>query len=469
MGGPPTGAPRADAAPAEAGETPTKDQALAAALAHPHSAAPAVAVSPGAVTLEQLKDAWPEILDAVEKVKRTAWMVVYTASVRALAGDVLTLSFPSENDVASFKQQQAPGQGVSEYLRQAILQIIGLRVKFIAKVDSEPPAAVSPAQARPASADPAPGTQASARLVPPAAARPVSSAPAGPLSSAPARPVGSPAASTASATTASSDTASSGLAPAGSASGSPAGQARTSWPTVVIPVSAPEPGDEPIRAGAIAVHIPAAEHSPGPAAAPAGTPGPAAAAPASTRGTLRSGVSADPADLPVFAPDDIPAYIPDDIPEDIPEGAIRDYDGIAGPAAWADLTGDVPLDVRPTDWDPSDSAPQRQATERFATPRQSAPQGSAGARPTAARPTGSAQAAEIQSADIQSADIQSAAAQAAAATSPKAGRPRSSAPQFGEKQRYGEAVVREILGASFIEERPVAPRSTPGAAPGRES
>jgi DNA polymerase-3 subunit gamma/tau len=34
----------------------------------------------------------------------------------------------------------------------------------------------------------------------------------------------------------------------------------------------------------------------------------------------------------------------------------------------------------------------------------------------------------------------------------------SSAP---EAQRYGESVVREILGASFIEEQAVAPRVTP--------
>jgi DNA polymerase III subunit gamma/tau len=30
-----------------------------------------------------------------------------------------------------------------------------------------------------------------------------------------------------------------------------------------------------------------------------------------------------------------------------------------------------------------------------------------------------------------------------------------------EDSRYGESVVREILGASFIEEQPVAPRVVP--------
>jgi DNA polymerase-3 subunit gamma/tau len=89
-----------------------------------------------AVTLQQLKDAWPEILDAVKEAKLSAWMVVYTAQLRGLHEEVLTLSFMSENDVASFKQPQGVGEGVSEVLRKAILDILGLRVKFIAKADA---------------------------------------------------------------------------------------------------------------------------------------------------------------------------------------------------------------------------------------------------------------------------------------------------------------------------------------------
>jgi DNA polymerase-3 subunit gamma/tau len=37
----------------------------------------------------------------------------------------------------------------------------------------------------------------------------------------------------------------------------------------------------------------------------------------------------------------------------------------------------------------------------------------------------------------------------------------AAAPKSSEPQRYGESVVREILGASFIEEQAVAPRVTP--------
>jgi DNA polymerase-3 subunit gamma/tau len=81
--------------------------------------------------------------------------------VRAFENDVLTLAFPSENDVNQFKQQQAPGQGVSEILRQAILDVLGTRVKFLARVDapdapSIPAAAGGTGGTRPPAAPPEP-------------------------------------------------------------------------------------------------------------------------------------------------------------------------------------------------------------------------------------------------------------------------------------------------------------------------
>jgi DNA polymerase-3 subunit gamma/tau len=105
-------------------------------------ASPARPTTPpsGAVSLQQLKDAWPEVLERVGAAKRGAWMVAVTATVRNLEGDVLTLTFPSQHDVESFKQLNA-GHGVSEYVRQAILDVLGIRVKYIARVDGAPVAA----------------------------------------------------------------------------------------------------------------------------------------------------------------------------------------------------------------------------------------------------------------------------------------------------------------------------------------
>ncbi|MFD1715473.1 DNA polymerase III subunit gamma and tau [Amnibacterium flavum] len=103
----------------------------------PVSSAASAATAPvGALELQHVRDAWPEVLEAVRRSSISAWTVVYTASPLILNGDVLTLGFVSENDVTSFRQQQASGQGVSEVLRQAIVEVLGTRVKFLVRVDA---------------------------------------------------------------------------------------------------------------------------------------------------------------------------------------------------------------------------------------------------------------------------------------------------------------------------------------------
>lgn len=144
---------RLEAPAAKADEVP---KAPVVAAATEPAASPAAAG--GVVTLQQLRDAWPEVLDAVQGIKRGSWMVVYTSTPRAFEGDVLTLTFASDNDVQSFRQQAA-GESVSEHLRQAILQVLGVRVKFIARVDGA--AAAAPAKSTPAS-KPEPAASASA-------------------------------------------------------------------------------------------------------------------------------------------------------------------------------------------------------------------------------------------------------------------------------------------------------------------
>ena len=93
-----------------------------------HSVAP--------VTIQQVKDAWPEILEAVQKIRRSAWAVAFTVTPLALDDLVLLLSFPSENDVADFREQQASGDSVSEILRRAIVEVLGVRVMFKASIEA---------------------------------------------------------------------------------------------------------------------------------------------------------------------------------------------------------------------------------------------------------------------------------------------------------------------------------------------
>lgn len=101
-------------------------------------------VTPGApVTFQQLVDAWTEILEVVGRKKRAAWAVAFTAKPMGLKGDVLALAFPSQNDVENFRKPQSADQSVSEILRNAIVDVLGIRVKFIAKPDAAAAAAAT--------------------------------------------------------------------------------------------------------------------------------------------------------------------------------------------------------------------------------------------------------------------------------------------------------------------------------------
>ena len=135
------GAPMVDApaAPARPASQPPAAPASDAAPGADESPAEERATS---VTHAQLRDAWPEVLDALQKAAgRRPWTVVSTTSVHAFDGEVLTLGFTNENDVASFRPAPgaAAGESVSEHLRAAILEVLGVRVKFLPRVDAPGP------------------------------------------------------------------------------------------------------------------------------------------------------------------------------------------------------------------------------------------------------------------------------------------------------------------------------------------
>ncbi|WP_207454576.1 DNA polymerase III subunit gamma and tau [Desertivibrio insolitus] len=289
------------------------------------------------VTLQQMKDSWPQVLESIERARRTAWLVAVTATVRDLKEDVLTLTFPSDRDVEEFKKPQGAGESVSEYVRRAIIEVLGLRVRFIARADgpgARAPQQGAPAQTRPAVDRPAAPERAAA----PAADR----APAAPASSG---------------GRASGDAASSGGRVAGDAGASRPGTSHGS------------------RSG--------------------------------TRGPQQRTQS-----RPV---DDVPPPTDDDAPPTDDDWAV-----VAIPGA------DEPVPAAP----------------EFAAPTTVA------APPVAARPQASAPAVESRAA-------------AAERTAPPQERPARPAM---ERNRYGEAVVREILSANFIEEQRLTPSVVPSPA-----
>ncbi len=147
----------ASSSPVEPVETPTAETAVGAGVANEGEKSPSPRgssalvdpkISPvelvetppaeiGGVTLQQVKDSWPEILEVVSKSKRTAWTVLYTAQPKELReGSVLVLSFPSQKDVEALKQRSTLGEGVGDILKKAVLDVLGFTPGLVASVDA---------------------------------------------------------------------------------------------------------------------------------------------------------------------------------------------------------------------------------------------------------------------------------------------------------------------------------------------
>ncbi|OII39702.1 hypothetical protein BIU98_11785 [Curtobacterium sp. MMLR14_010] len=425
------------------------------------------------VGLQQMRDAWTQVLDHVQHAKRSAWTVVVTAQVTALRDDVLTLTFPSQQDVASFKEMADPSTSVSELVRAAILDVLGFRVKFVARGPGGPggPGQQRPAEPprdQPAAAAQRPAPAPSAPATTPAPASAQVSAPTSAPAAA-AAPV-EPAAEQPASASAPSSAQQAPAAPAATAPATPPRESPRSVPeqqqpseqqpseeqTVQQPAarqpaaSAPQRSEpapavqqtpvsnDPVTEWAVAT-IPSTDPSTGavpegvePAwGAPFGSTGPSdtvapttSTAPDTTE-PWRTGSSdaASPASSTASAPRD-------------GQGSSVASPGPAAPGA------DVPVDDYPMDDGPFDDAPYDDGAP-FPDP-------GFGGRAAGQAPT---QHAPSQQAPAQQTSTQ----QAPAASTPAQQRPPRQAPAQQPRRapvpgRYGEAVVREILGAQFIEE-----------------
>jgi DNA polymerase-3 subunit gamma/tau len=98
----------------------------APAVEQPVAPAPDVPAAVGAVSLAQMKAAWPEILRKVETKSMAAWLVAFGLDVIDFDGDVLTVRFPSQYDLEKFKA----AEGAPDVLREAIFEEFGVKVKF---------------------------------------------------------------------------------------------------------------------------------------------------------------------------------------------------------------------------------------------------------------------------------------------------------------------------------------------------
>ncbi|MBT1543850.1 DNA polymerase III subunit gamma and tau [Curtobacterium aurantiacum] len=405
----------------------------------------------GAVGFQQMRDSWPQIVEHVQHAKRSAWSVVVTAQVTALRDDVLTLTFPSQQDVASFKEMSDPSASVSELLRAAIVDVLGLRVKFVARGPGQQQRQQQQ-QSAPAQRS-APAAQAPAAApTPTPAPEPAAPEPAAPKSPAPAS-AGAP-----------TPTAAPAAEPK-AASAAPESKAAPAPTTTPAPKPAPEPKAAPTASAPQRGPAPT-EPTPAPSGAPV-TDWAVATIPASDPtadavpesvepswaapfGTVPASAPVAPAETSTPQPTEPPA--PSAAPGQSGAAAEGrpDQPTTPGPQAASGagavppggpVVPGVPVDDYPLDDEPyDDGAPfPDPGIGRGSAPATAAP---AGATPAAATPAAATPAAPAQQAAPQR------AAQPAAAPA-RTAPPARRAPVAG---RYGEAVVREILNAQFIEE-----------------
>nr|WP_205827552.1 DNA polymerase III subunit gamma and tau [Microbacterium excoecariae] len=139
-------APRDGASPSRAGAEPAAAEPASPAP-EPTSSATArsggepdpAGAAPATLSLEGVRAAWPRVLGAVEAASRSSWLVLQSASVVHVAGDVVGLAFTNAADLGRFKTRAPDGAGVSEDLRAALGAVLGARVKFLAKHVPEAP------------------------------------------------------------------------------------------------------------------------------------------------------------------------------------------------------------------------------------------------------------------------------------------------------------------------------------------
>jgi DNA polymerase-3 subunit gamma/tau len=111
--------------PAASGGT-AAAQRPAPAFAHAPGApgaAPGPAASAGAVTVDVLRQAWPNVMEAIKAQKRVAAMIIGNASVASFDEGVLTLRFPRQGDVKGFQ-----GGKYEDLLKQVLVAMFGVNV-----------------------------------------------------------------------------------------------------------------------------------------------------------------------------------------------------------------------------------------------------------------------------------------------------------------------------------------------------
>ena len=125
-------APVASAPASASTSAPTSAPVAAAPAAAP--AAPQAMPALAPITFDMFKSSYSDVLDKLAGMSRLAWAVILPQTLLAFDGEILDIAFNSEADLASFKNGGTTSP--SELFRRAINEVLGVQVKYRAKVAS---------------------------------------------------------------------------------------------------------------------------------------------------------------------------------------------------------------------------------------------------------------------------------------------------------------------------------------------
>ncbi|MEJ6489607.1 DNA polymerase III subunit gamma and tau [Leucobacter sp. USCH14] len=376
----------------------------------PGDAAPGASVDPAGSEsgdepsggYEDLMDVWPDLLEELLELDREAWNAVRPVAPLALEGDVLTVGLASESDLAAFK---TTGAGP---LRETILSAIGISVKYKPKRMPAGEGGAGHGTAR----EPAPAADAE---------EPHQAGPSREAAAAPSVP------DTGGGAAPEPDTDDPMVRAAARLSGLGPALAAPAWAELPPePVSAAEdtPAVRTPPVTASAPPAPVTDATPDSVAAPTSAAAPAPAPDAAPAAAMHTAEGAEQVDT-----------------EQMPAAAEAETESnstrFADPASFGDPYADDPGDG-PDDAGEGDPYAEHASASASAP----APAPNPAPAPDPASNSASAQAPTAGSAPAPN--------PAPASTAGQSARPAFT--------RYGEAVVREVLGARFVEERPLPPR-----------
>ena len=83
--------------------------------------------------LGQIKSRWTEVLDALEKKNRMAWIAYFDARLSSLEGNLLTLDFTDSRKFATSHEYSETRPNLKTDLVSTIHEVLGVSLEIVEK------------------------------------------------------------------------------------------------------------------------------------------------------------------------------------------------------------------------------------------------------------------------------------------------------------------------------------------------